>query len=45
MYALCNESINDLTLIVEQNSRKHAAALSKLSIEENSEDTKRCLLK
>ena len=45
MYALCSESITDLTLILEQHSRKHAAALSKLSIEEKSEDTKRCLLK
>ena len=45
VYALCNESITDLTLITEQHSRKHAAALSKLSIEEKSEDTKRCLLK
>jgi hypothetical protein len=41
VYALCNESITDLTLIVEQRSRQHAAALSKLSIEEKSEDTKR----
>jgi hypothetical protein len=45
VHALCNESITDLTLIVEQHSRKHAAALSKLSIEEKSEDTKRCLMK
>ena len=48
MYALCNGSITDLTLIVEQHSREHAAALSKLSIEKKkkkSEDTKRCLLK
>lgn len=45
MYALCNESITDLTLIAEQHSRKHAAAMSKLSIEEKSEDTKRYLMK
>jgi hypothetical protein len=41
VYALCNESITDITLIVEQHSRQHAAALGKLNIEENSENTKR----
>ena len=41
MYSLCNESITGHTLIVEQHSMKHAAALSELSVEEKSEDIKK----
>jgi hypothetical protein len=45
VYALCNENIIDLILIVEHHSMKHTVVLCKLSIEEKSEDTKRCVLK